>query len=545
MVAEWAGALAKVAGPTAGRLVAKPLQGLALTWVVAYKARRQAKKDGVGLLPYWRLRKFLSTGEALDAFKSGDPQRYEEVGRGLAAICQSPDSVCDGAEAKLAVLLLRAYTTSLDPNTNVEMYSAITAERVGSQLELRESKRYAGDAMFERNLERIPPHRAEEARELRATWPAVSQFVHEFVHSSDRSSTLTSWHHKPPTWFQTRPSHAVAWFANLANDYGLREIASAAFDDAIDAGATPQAHWRTRQILTASQDVAELAELLAPHEGESPLAHALVVAHADSYAQAAINLRQWEPQSASDNAAKVSLLAQLIASDDIAEAIKLSELGFTLYQSAACGSLLARFLITRGLPRRTTLDFADLERALEAALKARDAIRAWDGPSEGAVEIAIVAARLLGRVHQAWSLARTPPEGIATRREAADSGVRREAATMAAQTKTPELARELARDTGAMTEHEVEAIIALFNRDDDVALAQFQAAIDHAIEHQHVEQLSLQIALLGTRSSKIEQLDPDRKYELGLIADARNGSEEAISVLRARARSSCRDLAGC
>jgi tetratricopeptide (TPR) repeat protein len=539
VVAEWAIPLAKTAGPSAGKLVAKPLKGVYLPWSVAFTTRRQAKKKHLGVLPYWKLRKYLSTGAALEAFKTGDPERYEEVGRALQALCQNSESENEAdAECPLAVLLLESYTASLDPNTNVAMYSAITAERVVSKVEERDSTRHAGDATFEQNLELIPPHRAEEARGMRSAWPAISLFVHEFVHSSDRTSALVSWHNNPPTWFQGRPSGAIVWFANLANDYGLREIASAAFGEAIDAGATPESEWRTRQILGTSQDAAELTELLAPYASEDPIASAISTANTESYAAAAIKLRDWEPQSLSDKARKIALLSQLVSVDDIAEAIALSERGSTEYRSATCYVLLARFLVIRGSSRSTTLDFADLERALEAALTARDLIRAWEGPSEEAAEVAIVAARLLGRTQQAWRLACVAPEGTATSREAANLGVRREAAAMAAQVKTPALARELALGTGLRTEHEVEALIALFNRDDEVALAQFQSAIEHAVEPREVEQLSLQVALLGSHSSKLEQLGADRQAELKLIAEAKNGSEEAISILRARARSS-------
>ncbi|MGV0583718.1 hypothetical protein ABQE45_08225 [Mycobacteroides chelonae] len=539
MVAEWALPLAKMAAPLAGNLVAKPLKGLYLPWLVAFTTRRQAKKEHLGVLRYWKLRKFLSTGDPLEALRTGDPQCYEEVGRGLQAVHKNPESKNeDDTAGALVVVLLKSYTAALDPNTNVAMYSAITAERVGSKIEERESARYAGDTTFEQNLDRIPPHRAEEARELRSAWPAVTQFVHEFVRSNDRISALISWYNHPPTWFQSRPSQAIVWFANLANDYGLREIASATFGDAIDTGATPEARWRTCQVLSTSEDIAELAPLLAAYAKEDPIASAICTANAESYAAAAMTLRSWEPKSLTDNARKIVLLSQLVSVDNITEAITLSELGSTRYRSATCYVLLARFLIFRGGPRTTPLDFADLERALEAALTARDAIRAWDGPSEEAVNIAVVAARLLGRTQQAWQLASAQPEGTATSREAASIHVRREAATMAAQIRAPQVARELAVGTGPRTEHEVEALIALSARDNGAALAQFQAAIDYVVEPREVEELSLQIALLGARSPKLKQLPVDRQEELNLIADARNGSDEAISILRARARAS-------
>ncbi|WP_166908249.1 lipopolysaccharide assembly protein LapB [Mycobacterium sp. DL440] len=482
------------------------------------------------------MRKYLSTGEALEAFGSGEVERFRGVGRKLADLYKTCPQT-DDAEGWTVELLLRSYRSALDPNANVEMYSGVTAERISSTLEERDATRYAGEPTFEQNLERIPPQRAAEARELRGAWPGVVHFVQEFVHSPDRASALVDWHNNAPTWFQTRTSEAVAWFARIANDYGLREIASAGFEAAIEAGATPVAYWRTRQILIASERIEELAGMLEPYADADQVARAIVTANTAGYAAAAATLRQWEPASLADNALKLALLSQLVAQDDLREAITLSANGFTHYRSGACGSLNAQFLLNAGAHRRTAMDFSDLERALEAALKARDAIRVWDGPSAGPVEIAIIAARLLGRVRQAWSLARPGLDGTATSGEAASEGVRREAATMAAQVKDPELARELAVGTGPMTEHEVEALIALFNGDDDVARAQFESAIEYAIEPQDVERLSLHLAQLGVLSPKLGQLTQGRHEEIGLIADAHNGSEQAVSILRTRARS--------
>ena len=153
MVAEWAISLAKAVGPSAGKLAAKPLKGMYQPWLVAFTTRRQAKKKHLGVMPYWKLRKYLSTGHALAAFRTGDPERFEEVGQALQALCQPSDAENEvDAEGSLAALLLEAYTASLDPNINVAMYSAITVEKIGSKLEERDSTRHAGDATFEQNL---------------------------------------------------------------------------------------------------------------------------------------------------------------------------------------------------------------------------------------------------------------------------------------------------------------------------------------------------------------------------------------------------------
>lgn len=546
MVVDWASALIKVA-PSAGQLAARGIRGFALTWRVAFSTRRQAKKQELGVLPYWKLRKYLSTGEALLAFGSGESERYHEVGRHVVALYDSPPAEHADAERQIVALLLCNYTKALDPNSNTALYSGVTAERVTAKIDERDAQRYIGETTFEQNLQHIPPHRAAEARDLTVSWPPVTRFVQEFVNSPDRSAALTSWYNSPPTWFQTRPSAAVAWFARIANDYGLREIASAAFNDAIDAGATPEAYWRTRQILLQSEDLGELASLLEQYANGDPIAGAIVTANTAGYAAAANVLREWEPQTAVDRSAKSALLSQLVAPDDLAEAIALSQQGFTDYQSTSCGSLSAQFMLLRGQSRKTALDFADLERALESALKARDAIRVWEGPSSRPVELAIVACRLLGRVQQAWSLARPAPEGSATSSEAAADGVRKEAATIAAQVKSRELARELAFGTDPLTLHEVEALIALFEGDDDTALAEFQSATECAVELQDIQRLAFHMAQLGVRSPKVSQLTASQQEEIGLVADAQTGSEEALSILRTRSRANralCRVLIG-
>jgi hypothetical protein len=216
VVVDWATALTKIALP-AGRLAARGLRGFLLPWRVAYTTRNQAKKQNLGVLPYWKLRKYLSTGEALEAFGSGEAERFRGVGRELADLYKSRPQT-DDAEGRTVELLLRCYRTALDPNANVEMYSGVTAERISSKLEERDATRYAGEPTFEQNLERIPPQRAAEARELRGAWPGVVYFVQEFVRSPDRASALVDWHNNAPTWFQTRTSEAVAWFARIAND---------------------------------------------------------------------------------------------------------------------------------------------------------------------------------------------------------------------------------------------------------------------------------------------------------------------------------------
>ncbi|TDZ78257.1 hypothetical protein DE4585_04094 [Mycobacteroides salmoniphilum] len=540
MVVDWATALIKAA-PFAARLAANGARGFVAPWWVAFTTRKRAKKEGLGTLRYGKLRRYLSGGKALEAINSADPERYHELGRDLVGFYVTTLTDAQDAERQVVEILLYCYTRMLSTNQVVELQSSFTAERIGMRLEERDASRYVGDTTFEQSLQRLSPHRAEEARELASIWPGITQFVHEFVHAADRVSALESWHASPPSWFQSRPSDAIAWFARIANDYGLREIAVATFDDAIRAGATPLAYWRTRQTLTGSEDVAELAKSLAPYAREDPVARAIVVADADGPGAAAADLREWEPQSAADQALKQSLLSQLVAPQDLNEAVAVSGDGFVHHRSASCGCLNSQYLIHRGSPRRTALEYADLERALEAALKARDAIRLWDGPASRAVELAIIAARLLGRTRLAWTLARTPPDGAATPGEAESEGVRREAATMAAQTNMPELARELAAEADLATKYEVEGLIALFSEDKDKSLVNFQSAVGCASTEEDLERLALQVALHGVRSPRLVELHAARRdtvEEIELIADACGGSAAALSILRTRSRSS-------
>jgi tetratricopeptide (TPR) repeat protein len=539
MATEWLQLAAKVA-PIASRLASRGIRRALLSSRVAYSTRKTSKKHGIGTLRFWALRRYLSTGSALDALRSALPERYAGLGDQLTNLYKSPPQT-DKAAALTVENLIDAYSRALNINETVALQGAVTANRVDTQIEARESRRFVGTTSFETNLELIPPIRAEEARSLRATWPAIEHFVQEFVTSSDRRAALRSWHRDPPSWFQSRTSSAIAWFAHLSNDYGEREVASAAFVEAISAGAAPVAYWRTREILASGVDLDEQAMLLEPFAGEDPIAHAIVAANEDDFSTAAGSLADWEPEQLRDRATKAIFLSQMLACDDLNSAIEVSGAGFNDLKSGTCGTLQAHFLARKGGARESSINFADLEGALEVAINARDAIRVWQGPSSAAVEIAVTAARLLGRFEMAWRLTQPAPEGSASAAEAADPAVRQAAALLAAAAGRREEANELL-PPGAepRIEHEVRALLAIVDQDQESEVAQWKAALEHATEPQDIARICLHIALLGEKPSKLDVLastDAVFAQDVRLIAEAYGGSDEAKSILRARSLS--------
>ncbi|KAA0086698.1 hypothetical protein CIW52_01945 [Mycolicibacterium sp. P9-64] len=512
-----------------------------MPWRVAYTVRKTSEDQKIGTLRYWALRRYLAGGEALAVLGSGDLEQYPELGRDLVGLYKTPPS---GADAALQSVdnLITAYLRALNLRDTVVLQGGVTAARVSANIEDRESRRTTATASFETNLQSLPRLRAEEARAIRSAWPAIERFTQEFVDSADRSATLRSWCSIPPSWFQDRPSAAIAWFAQLVNDYGEKEIASSAFEDAISMGASPASYWRSREILGRGVDFDEQARLLRPFADEDPLARAVVTASEGSWSSAATELATWQPEQRRDRAMKAALLSQLIAPNELNAAIETSGQGFVEFKSATCGILQAQFLIRRGGRRESSLDFADLMSALEVSIEARDVVRAWDGPSGPAVEVAVTAARLLGRFHQAWQLTRPGPEGVATAKEAKYPAVRQAAAVLAAAAGQRGEAIELVpHDAEPQVLHEINALLAISDRDAATELAEWEAALSLTDEPQDIARYCVYIALLGVRPSKLDVLgarDPQFAEDLRLIADAYQGSDEARAVLRARSLSS-------
>lgn len=540
MPIEWV-SLAMKGAPMAGRLATTGMRKLLQTPRVAYTGRRSAKKQGIGTLRFWALCRYLGGGDAVDAIGSGDAARLAALGSDLVALYKTAPSDPDAAQHTVDILI-NAFSSALNINAAVAMHGGVTANKVTQELGKLETTRQTYRANFDNNLMSLPPMRAAEARRLRSTWPAVEFFVGELVASPDRGATLRSWQEDRPSWLQDRPTAAVAWFARLASDYRQSSVSSAAYGDAVDAGATPASYWRTREILSRDLGIHEQALLLGPVANEDPLASAVVAIDEDRLDDALSTLTSWAPSEPVDRAIRAVLRSQVVASRDLTLAIEISAAGAAENNSATCAILQAQYLIRRGSSRGSAIDFADLELALETALKARDAMRRWQGPSWQAVESAVSAARLLGRFELAWRLTQPSPEGDAIPEEAVSPAVRHVAAVLAASAGRREQALDLLpADAEPGVRHEVLALLAISERQPHTELIEWQAAMAHATEAQDIARIGLYIALLGEHPEKLDALratDPGFAADITLIADAYAGNTEAVSILRARTLSS-------
>jgi tetratricopeptide (TPR) repeat protein len=534
--------LLQKAAPIAARAATPWLINLFVPWRVAYSMRSACKNQGIGTLRYWALRSFLASGKPLAVLSGGDPEQYPELGHELVRLYRNPPSD-SGAAAVLSVEnLITVCLKVLNLRDTIALQGGVTAARVSANIEAKEARRTTATASFANNLDSLPLLRAEEAIALRPTWPAIERFAQEFVSSEDRQAALRSWYSNPPSWFGERPSAAIAWFALLANDYGEKEIASTAIEDAIAAGASPAGYWRSWEILSRGVEFDEQARLLRPFADEVPIAKAVVTAVEVSWESAAADLAAWEPQQRRDQAMRAALLSQLIAPSDLSAAIEMCDQALLDFKSATCAIIQARLLIHRGGRRTSAIDFADLVSALEVATTGRDIVRSWHGPSGRTVTTAVSAARLLGRFEYAWQLTQSSPEGVATAKEVEDPAVRQDAALLAAAAGKYDTARALV-PPGAPPQirHEINALSAIQIGDAATELLEWEAALSSAHDHEDIARICLHIALLGARPSRLDALgavDADFASDVRLIADAYQGSGEARTILRARSLAS-------
>ncbi|MHA7222981.1 tetratricopeptide repeat protein [Arthrobacter sp. RHLT1-20] len=538
MAAEWAvGVAAKVAGPMVGKLTMGAWQRIALSWLVAWRARRRAKELRLPAPAYWEFRRYLGAGEPLSAFKSADPERIEAMGRSLrkqtfgAAWARLTD-----IQAKQFVdLLLSAYTHGLSTNEALEIQSATTRAEI-------KAAHVSPISAFEADLRFVAPVRAKQAEALADSWPAVHRFVREFVATQDPKTALVDWKQHRPAWFGQTSAAALMWMADLASDYGLNDEAIALIDEGLEQGATPADYWRVRRDLLKGMSSPDAQRaMMKRHEGH-PLADSISAAIDQSPRRALEILDTWDTPDAPERALKASIRCQLLAAnDDIEGAVRLAREALQEDQLTGPAQLAAEYLLQRGSIRDSALHFGDLEASLELALAVRNAIRTWRGPSYRAVATAMQAAQALGNSRKAWSMSQLPPTGEATDQEAKNPEVRKLAIVIAADTRPDEEVRRLLAETGdySLTRLEAEALMAEHHKDRKRALGLWLKAGDQATTANEQFRIGFQIAMHGAVPPRMEALSADHRdivSDLKLVAAAFSDVPGQFEALRTRAR---------
>lgn len=234
---------------------------------------------------------------------------------------------------------------------------------------------------------------------------------------------------------------------------------------------------------------------------------------------------------------RISIRCQLLVASQHADAaVDLARKALHEGRLSTPARLVAERLLVRGYQRESPMHFADLEVSLALAIEARDAARAWDGPSHTAVAIAVQAAQALGNWQKAWALTQPPPAGEATAREANSPEIRKIAALLGAEHGAViDAEHTLSELDDPVARSEAGALLAERRDQSEVAKSLWIQAGAGANTASEQQRIGFQIALHGQVPAQVNALSATQVRELTLIAEAASGEPGKREVLRARA----------
>jgi tetratricopeptide (TPR) repeat protein len=331
----------------------------------------------------------------------------------------------------------------------VDSRAATRQEEVMSSLD-NITQHLDGDDLFASRLLRLPPSMFG-IESLRADAPRVAELVRVVADDADRAGTLRGWLHAPPDWLARGPAALWVYMGEALQALGQLDASAAAFSKASEHGATPFGYSGARAAMLyadlsgkdeALVALAPVLEVVHPH----PLALAVAASIRDDHSEAAELIAAWEPTTERDRDLAALLRCRwLVLAGEEDDAVAALEARVGVTRGGSIPLLLAQLLTSRAYRGRASAGReADLRRAVDLALRARDRARAWNGLTIDAIAIASDALILSHDPAAAWKVLRAAPDGDATPEEANNPAVRAKAALVAAGLGKTDLARELA-----------------------------------------------------------------------------------------------------
>lgn len=453
----------------------------------------------------------------------------------------APDWTLDQGQAEqLSFAALTAFTSIVAPREAVQAEVRSLGVRVTELYDERDL--HASAAEFDKALHAMSKVRAEEARALVATWPAVQRFVREFDAATDRKQALRDWTVKPPSWMQETPASGLLWMADLAEENGMSKEAAVLIGTALDEGASPAAFWQLRQdLLKVPEDAAMQRDALRAHIDSHVIARAITTFLDGDPGAALTLLEDFNPGPQERRHAEFVRCQILSASGRIEDAFQLAHVELV---DGAPGSaqFVADRLLALGSERTSASHFSLLRRGLELALKVRDEVREWGSRGSSATLTAIQACELLGDVERGLRLASRAPEGEATESEAKDPKIEAKRVTLAARVLSVEQGRLVVEDSRAScARSEAEAILAERSGDRAKAKVHWQQASEQAADPEDIFRIAFHLAshgIVATNISKVENARPELIEEIKLLAQLSTGEPGAMEALRGSASNS-------
>jgi 5'-methylthioadenosine/S-adenosylhomocysteine nucleosidase len=304
-------------------------------------------------------------------------------------------------------------------------------------------------------IARVPPNVAAELERARDGAPEaadrlLARLGSEAASPSDLVVRLLD---ERPPWLASCSSPRIwASVGEFAAAHGVGAPTVDAFVRAAELDGTDAPRWMARAALAAAGDdrPAKAKELLewarriatGPHPFVK-VVEAAIEASADGDASAVIEAA--EAYTGDDALVEMMKGLALSTVGRRADALETFESAFENHPANTAATVeLVRLLLARYLNDESESPLADLERARELALQARDLRRGWRGDSAEAAALAAQACSFAGDLEGVSRISLPSPDGEATETEAASDGVRIQAAYAALHAGDAQRGLELA-----------------------------------------------------------------------------------------------------
>ncbi|MFE9647659.1 hypothetical protein ACFYO0_26795 [Streptomyces sp. NPDC006365] len=548
--------LAKWAGPMASRFAMNGVKKLTRNRRVARAAAKRAAAVGVPVTAK-SLRVWLSRADTAQQLRQCTECSLEQAARQLTYVIPRGEAGQRQADALLVLqIVMEEYVrsaASAEASLVTGGWGRQTTEEDGAKTreqvqELRENVLGRMDARtdFDDALRTLSPWSAQEARRLRAAWPAVERAVGILAGvGAARGSVIQQWADREPAWLTEAPTEALGWLGQVAADYDARGASHLFFERCAREGGYPRDFFVARAALQAGSGTEQEVRdyVAAHHDATSPLLNALRACLDENWAEGIEQLGRWEPHNTLAQALKAQLEAEaLIKKGRPGEALARLRAADREGIFTGVAVRLASALLQHAVHSRTSNRLAAGQEALAVAIRARNSRRIWYGDSAEAALLAVQAAVMSGDLFTAWKLTQPEPEGEAQPQEAADHRLREQTALVAAMTGRQQEAQQLlAGMTSAFAQAHVRAVLAESRLADDTSTPEAKDLWLQVWEAADTEGEQLTAAAgLAAAGADLPDLDhlkadfPDLVAEIELLARALRGSgSDELAVLRA------------
>ncbi len=459
------------------------------------------------------------------------------------------------AEVLLSAILAQ-FLSELDPSTAVniahyrEMWELNDLGRGQTQIRqmLEESAR------FDEALDALPKPTASALRSAFAISPVPAARLATYLTDPSRSpyQLIVELWSEPPEWLLDGPHWLLLSVAEFAAAHEVLAVGRQAFEKLAALGAPDRPRWKAR------------AALMAANAGDEPAAQALLDRARElsderhEFVEFCAALISEDPERVltsvtdelltSEEDRAMALLALAQAQDltgHLDEAIQTFDELLTERPDLTSGLVIQGRLLTK----RATIEggdsrFADLSKAKDRCLAARDERRRWRGDSATPTAMAAEIALNLGSIDEALRIGLPRPDGEALDAEASSPVVASVVALAAVASRRHDIARRLV-DTVPPGSHRslIRGWLLEAEGDQEGARREYRDAYEAVADPADRHRVLVALALIGEWPlpdwEELVESDPQRADELAALSESARGLyEDAIRRLRRHVPSS-------